>query len=70
MIKGVLSIIGGIMVLEFLIEWIKSLQDENYNDDYKYCYNCPHGFCMETPKTKGCMKWEAENEAKRTRLDD
>lgn len=69
MVRLVLIIIGGIVVLEFLIEWLKSLGDEKNTTDYHYCYGCQEGFCMEIPGTKGCKKWEEENGGKDTRLD-
>lgn len=64
MVRLVLIAVGGIIVLEFLIEWLKSLGDEKNTTDFHYCYNCPCGFCMEIPKTKGCKKWEAEHDTK------
>lgn len=62
MIWTVAAVFCAVMVLEFLIAWIKALLDENMSlKDYRYCDGCKQGFCMEYPKTKGCVKWEKEH---------
>lgn len=60
MIHGLLIAVGGIMVLEFLIAWIKALLDTDYSDE---CYDCKEGFCT----LEGCKR-ERRNE-KRNRED-
>lgn len=61
MIETLLIVVGGILFFEMLIAWLKALTDEKYSaNEFKYCEDCDQGFCAETPRTKGCVKWERE----------
>ena len=62
MIWKCIAIIATVIVLEFLVAWLKALTDESDKTDYEYCHGCHNGFCMEIPKTKGCTKWEREQD--------
>lgn len=58
MIKTILVIVSSIMVLEFLVDWLKTLCDESPRDSfYRECLDCKAGFCMLDPGSKECKKW-------------
>lgn len=61
MIRATAIIVCTVMVVEFFVDWIRSLMDESNAEDVLYCYNCPHGWCMEVPGSKGCKKVRGEN---------
>lgn len=61
-LKSGIIIIALHMFLFFIDTWIDLFDDAD--EDYEYCYNCPHGMCIESPKSERCKKWRSENESK------
>lgn len=59
MIFACVKIACTVMFVQFMIEWFRGLTEPS---DFDYCYNCPHGWCMEVPKSVGCKKWQESKE--------